>query len=30
MPDTASAARSLALFAVAGVCEIGGGWLVWK
>jgi hypothetical protein len=25
-----SVSRSLALFAVAGVCEIGGGWLVWK
>jgi len=22
--------RSLGLFLVAGVCEIGGGWLVWK
>ncbi len=22
--------RSLALFVLAGVCEIGGGWLVWK
>lgn len=22
--------RSLALFVLAGACEIGGGWLVWK
>lgn len=22
--------RSLILFVVAGVCEIGGGWLIWK
>ena len=22
--------RSLGLFLIAGVCEIGGGWLVWK
>lgn len=22
--------RSLALFAFAGLCEIAGGWLVWK
>lgn len=22
--------RSLSLFLVAGVCEIGGGWLMWK
>jgi small multidrug resistance family-3 protein len=22
--------RSLALFVVAGLCEIGGGWLVWQ
>ena len=22
--------KSVALFALAGVCEIGGGWLVWK
>jgi small multidrug resistance family-3 protein len=22
--------RSLFLFVVAGVCEIGGGWLIWK
>jgi small multidrug resistance family-3 protein len=30
MNDPASVVRSLALFAVAGLCEIGGGWLVWK
>ncbi len=23
-------ARSLALFGLAGLCEIGGGWLMWK
>ena len=23
-------ARSVALFLVAGLCEIGGGWLMWK
>ncbi len=23
-------ARSIGLFAVAGLCEIGGGWLVWQ
>jgi small multidrug resistance family-3 protein len=28
--DAVSVLRSLVLFAVAGVCEIGGGWLVWK
>ena len=30
MSNLQSFARSLALFVVAGVCEIGGGWLVWK
>ena len=30
MPETAMVIRSLALFLVAGVCEIGGGWLMWK
>ena len=30
MHDTVSVLRSLALFLIAGVCEIGGGWLVWK
>lgn len=25
-----SVLKSLALFLAAGVCEIGGGWLVWK
>jgi small multidrug resistance family-3 protein len=29
MPNTA-VVRSVILFLVAGVCEIGGGWLVWK
>ena len=23
-------AKSLGLFVIAGVCEIGGGWLIWK
>src|SRR5881397_261760 len=23
-------ARSVGLFVVAGLCEIGGGWLIWK
>jgi small multidrug resistance family-3 protein len=22
--------RSVALFIIAGLCEIGGGWLVWQ
>lgn len=26
--DTPSVLRSLSLFIVAGVCEIGGGWLL--
>jgi small multidrug resistance family-3 protein len=30
MPNTSSVVRSVILFALAGVCEIGGGWLVWK
>jgi small multidrug resistance family-3 protein len=30
MFDTVSVLRSLWLFIVAGVCEIGGGWLIWK
>jgi small multidrug resistance family-3 protein len=30
MHDTYSVARSLALFTIAALCEIGGGWLVWK
>ncbi len=28
--DTLAVLRSLSLFIVAGVCEIGGGWLMWK
>jgi small multidrug resistance family-3 protein len=28
--DIASFARSVSLFLVAGICEIAGGWLVWK
>lgn len=30
MADALLLFRSLSLFVVAGVCEIGGGWLVWK
>jgi small multidrug resistance family-3 protein len=30
MPIAASFLRSLCLFVIAGLCEIGGGWLVWK
>lgn len=28
--DTPAVLRSLSLFLIAGVCEIGGGWLMWK
>jgi small multidrug resistance family-3 protein len=30
MIDMANVLRSLSLFMIAGVCEIGGGWLIWK
>jgi len=30
MPNTSLVVRSIILFLFAGVCEIGGGWLVWK
>lgn len=30
MADMVAVGRSLALFLIAGVCEIGGGWLIWK
>ncbi len=30
MPDSVEVGRSIVLFVVAGVCEIGGGWLIWK
>lgn len=30
MPNLVDVARSIALFVLAGVCEIGGGWLIWK
>jgi small multidrug resistance family-3 protein len=30
MSGASSVLRSLALFVVAGLCEIGGGWLMWK
>jgi small multidrug resistance family-3 protein len=30
MAETFAVLRSLSLFLVAGVCEIGGGWLMWK
>ena len=28
--DAQLVSRSVALFVVAGLCEIGGGWMVWK
>ena len=28
--DASAVIKSLSLFLIAGVCEIGGGWLVWK
>jgi small multidrug resistance family-3 protein len=30
MPETLNVLRSLSLFVVAGVCEIAGGWMIWK
>lgn len=30
MPEPLSIARSVGLFVVAGLCEIGGGWLIWQ
>jgi len=30
MQDPGTVLRSLSLFLIAGVCEIGGGWLMWK
>jgi small multidrug resistance family-3 protein len=30
MPETFTVLRSLSLFIIAAVCEIGGGWLMWK
>ena len=30
MLSTASLFRSILLFLIAGLCEIGGGWLMWK
>jgi small multidrug resistance family-3 protein len=30
MNTPSSLVRSLALFVLAGLCEIGGGWLIWK
>ncbi len=30
MSNASAVVRSVILFLVAGVCEIGGGWLVWK
>lgn len=30
MTNASAVARSILLFLIAGVCEIGGGWLVWK
>ena len=30
MSQVVPVVRSVALFVLAGLCEIGGGWLVWK
>ena len=30
MAHSLSVARSIGLFLIAGLCEIGGGWLIWK
>jgi small multidrug resistance family-3 protein len=30
MAEVLAVLRSLSLFVLAGVCEIGGGWLVWQ
>ncbi len=30
MQSLAAIARSVSLFVLAGVCEIGGGWLIWR
>src|SRR5690242_11709761 len=30
MQSLVAIARSVSLFILAGACEIGGGWLVWK
>lgn len=30
MPDTLGIGRALGLFVLAGLAEIGGGWLVWQ
>ena len=30
MPTSSHLIQSLTLFILAGLCEIGGGWLVWK
>ncbi len=30
MPNPSAVVRSVILFLAAGVCEIGGGWLVWR
>jgi len=30
VPETLSIARSVSLFVLAGLCEIGGGWLIWQ
>ena len=29
-PGIAPIVRSVALFLLAGLCEVGGGWMVWK
>jgi small multidrug resistance family-3 protein len=30
MTSTTAVLRSLTLFVLAGICEVGGGWLIWK
>jgi small multidrug resistance family-3 protein len=30
MESVMATVRSLSLFVLAGLCEIGGGWLIWK
>ena len=30
MQTASTVVRAIALFVLAGVCEIGGGWLMWK
>lgn len=30
MPDASPVLQSLALFVIAGLCEIAGGWMMWQ